>query len=91
MQQEAKKKGIIIPKNKLSEDALQALVEEFILREGTNYGTREFSLHEKKQQILSQLNKESILILFDPELESTTLLPKDDLTKLDLQNFEILS
>ena len=90
MQHNEKKRGIVIPQNKLSQDVLTALVDEFILREGTDYGTHEYSLEQKRQQILKQLAGQHILILFDPDLESTTLIRKEELTKLSQQNFEIV-
>ena len=36
-----------IPPSKLPPATLNAIIEEFISREGTDYGTREYSLAEK--------------------------------------------
>jgi len=58
----------------LSADALAALVESFILREGTDYGLHEVALETKKNQVLRSLEKKEVLILFDPESESINLL-----------------
>ena len=58
----------------LSPEALDGLIEEFILREGTDYGDHEYSLEQKKQHIIKQLNNKSILIMYDPSQESTTLI-----------------
>lgn len=90
MQQDEKKTGILIPAERLSKEALDSLIEEFILREGTDYGTREYSLDEKKKQVFNQLKAGHISILFDPQLENTTLLRKEELIKLGSQNFQIL-
>ena len=78
---EQKKTGIVIPKEKLSQQAIDGLVEEFILREGTEYGQKEYSLEEKKKHILNQLKSNHIVILFDPQIENTTLLTKDQIKK----------
>lgn len=91
MQQDEKKVGIQIPMNKLSEAALNALVEEFILREGTDYGTAQHTLEDKKRHIFKQLQSNKIIIMFDPKLENTTLITQEGLTKLNQQNFEIVN
>lgn len=90
MNDQEAKRGILIPRNKLASDVLEALIEEFILREGTDYGQNEVTLEQKKKQIFNQLNAEHIVILFDPDRESTTLMTRERLTKLHQQNFEIL-
>ena len=90
MSDQEKSKGIIVPPEKISPDALDALIEEFVLRNGTDYGSQEVTLDTKKKQIRLQINSHEIFILFDPQLENTNLLTKNDVKKLSLQNFEIL-
>lgn len=70
---------IEIPANQLSADTLRALVESFIMREGTDYGEREYSLDEKVEQVFVQLNNGNAKILFDPITESPTLVLKEQL------------
>jgi uncharacterized protein YheU (UPF0270 family) len=65
-----------VPHHLLSPDALRSVVEAFVLREGTDYGAREFSHEEKVQQVLEGLARGEVQILFDPETESVTLRPK---------------
>jgi len=62
-----------IPHTALSQDALQALVEEFVLREGTDYGEFEVSLEQKTHQILRQLDRGDIVIVYDSDSESCTI------------------
>jgi uncharacterized protein YheU (UPF0270 family) len=85
------KTGILVPKEKLSNEALAALIDEFILREGTDYGTREYDLDDKRKQVYAQLNGQHIFILFDPQQENTTLLTRDQLQRLRGQNYQIVS
>ncbi|MDB4991622.1 MAG: hypothetical protein JWN04_6800 [Myxococcaceae bacterium] len=73
---------IEVPPGSLSEEAVNGLVDEFITREGTDYGAREHSLDEKRQSVLRQLARNEIAIVFDFESESTTLVSRDDLKKL---------
>ena len=67
---------IEIPYTRLNADTLSAVVEEFILREGTDYGAKEVSLNAKKAQVRKQLEKGEVLITFDPRTENCTLLTR---------------
>lgn len=62
-----------IPHQQLSPEALQALIEDFVSRNGTDYGTSEVSLAEKSRQILSQLEKNEAVIVYDPATESCNI------------------
>jgi uncharacterized protein YheU (UPF0270 family) len=54
-----------IPHAELSEDALRGVIESFVLREGTDYGEREFSLEQKVAHVLRQLQRGEVRIVFD--------------------------
>jgi uncharacterized protein YheU (UPF0270 family) len=75
---------IRVPADALSADALEGLVEEFITREGTDYGPREFSLEEKKASVMRQVERGEVAIVFELEGETTTLVTKPELAQLDL-------
>lgn len=62
-----------VPYGDLAADLLHAVVESFVLREGTDYGEREFSLEDKVARVLLQLKKGEAKIMFDPESESVTI------------------
>jgi uncharacterized protein YheU (UPF0270 family) len=66
--------GLTIPYGELSSAALRGVVESFILREGTDYGAREFSLEEKVAQVMSQLERDEARIVFDPDTRSLDIL-----------------
>jgi len=61
----------------LAPEILQAIIEEFIMREGTDYGVDEVSLEAKVEQLKRQLESGQALIMFDPASESCTLVPKE--------------
>lgn len=65
---------IEIPREKLSPEIIDALIEEFVLREGTDYGAVEISLNKKKEQVEKQLSKGDIKIVFDFQTQSATLV-----------------
>jgi uncharacterized protein YheU (UPF0270 family) len=69
---------IEIPPHKLPGDVLDALIESFILREGTDYGDHEVSLENKLSQVRYQVEKGQVIILFDEDSESCTLMTKRD-------------
>jgi hypothetical protein len=75
-------KHIEVPHKALSQAALEGLVDEFITREGTEYGEREFSLESKRASVLQQLTRGSCTIVFDLETEATTLVTRDELVQL---------
>jgi uncharacterized protein len=61
---------IEVPPAQLSPEALRGVVESFVLREGTDYGEREYSLDEKVAQVMQQLARGEARILFDPQAQS---------------------
>lgn len=73
-----------IPFQQLSVDVLEAVIEEFITREGTDYGEQEFTLNDKLEQIKFQLSKGEIFISYDPVSESCQLLPASVREELEL-------
>lgn len=61
----------------LSMEALRGVADAFVLREGTDYGAREFTHEEKVAQVLAALERGEARILFDPATESVTLRLRD--------------
>ncbi len=68
---------IRIPIEALSAEALSGVIDEYIVREGTDYGHRDYSLEEKRSAVQAQLAAGEVEIWFDPELASTTLRVPD--------------
>lgn len=65
---------ITIPHTELSDDALVGVIRAFVLREGTDYGEREFTLAEKVANVRAQLNSGDAQILFDPDSASVDIV-----------------
>jgi uncharacterized protein len=63
-----------IPFTELSTAALHGVIDNFILREGTDYGDRTFSHEQKVAQVLRQLERNEARILFDPLDSSVTIV-----------------
>jgi uncharacterized protein YheU (UPF0270 family) len=58
----------------LAPDTLRAVIESFVLREGTDYGLHETSLETKVAQVLIQLRRGEAHITFDPATESVNVV-----------------
>ncbi|MCE3254450.1 MAG: hypothetical protein K0Q67_3470 [Cellvibrio sp.] len=74
---------MIIPYEQLSSDALQGLIEEFITREGTDYGIEEVSLSIKVEQIKVQLSRREVVVVFDVASETVSILSRRDAELLE--------
>ena len=68
----------IIPVNKLSSHALKGVIEEFISRNGTDYGAIEASLETSFMQVKAKLKDGSAVLVFDDETETTNIFLRDD-------------
>jgi uncharacterized protein len=66
--------GIEVAYTDLSPEALRGVLESFVLREGTDYGEREYSLQEKVAHVLRQLERGEARIVFDPNTESVQIV-----------------
>lgn len=70
---------MIIPYQQLSQDALHGVLEEYINREGTDYGEVEMTAEQKLAQLMVQLKAGRVVVVFDPASETTGLMLKEDL------------
>lgn len=68
----------IIPVNKLSAQALNGVIEEFISRHGFDCGETEASLAAGIRQVKHRLQNGSAILVFDDETETIGILPADD-------------
>jgi uncharacterized protein YheU (UPF0270 family) len=62
-----------IPMEKLSPDVLDALIEEFVSRDGTDLS----EAHAKIAQVRKQLQSGAVVIVYDEAAESANIVPKD--------------
>ena len=62
------------PPDDLEPDTLRAVIESFVLREGTDYGLHETSLEAKVAQVLMQLRRGEAHVTFDPATESVNVV-----------------
>lgn len=70
---------MIIPYKELSEDALQALIEDFVTRDGTDYGQDEMSMQDKAAHLLALLKTGELVITYNEESQSCGLVTKEEI------------
>lgn len=69
---------MIIPPHDISPEALQGILEEFIGREGTDYGEQELTLEEKVARLRPQVMCGEVVIVYDEFFETLTLMRRED-------------
>ncbi|MGB0206142.1 MAG: YheU family protein [Neptuniibacter sp.] len=70
---------MIIPHDQLASETLNSLIEEFVSRDGTDYGEEEVSLPEKVEQVREKLISGEAVILFSESTGQCNIVPKDKL------------
>jgi uncharacterized protein YheU (UPF0270 family) len=71
---EEQQEPVAIPPEQLSAQALRGVIEAFVLREGTDYGEREFSLEQKMAHVAAQIEAGEAQIWFDPNSNSIDIV-----------------
>ena len=73
---------MLIPYQQLAPTTLEALIEAFVLREGTDYGDSELSLADKVALVLRQIQQGDVVICYSEQEETVDLLTASDYRKL---------
>ncbi len=68
---------MIISHTDIAHDTLYALIEEFVTRDGTDYGDIETSTATKVQQVMNQLERKDVFITYSEEYETCTIKTKE--------------
>ena len=68
---------MIIPLEQINEETLIAIIEDFILREGTDYGVIAATKEDKMAQVKLQLQQGSAVIVYSELHESVNILPRE--------------
>lgn len=71
--------SVIVPCEALSREALIGLVDAFVLQEGTDYGHAEPTLEQKRAEVLAQVERGEVAIVYDPASEEVVLVLARDL------------
>lgn len=66
--------AVEIPYEQLSTEALHGVIEEFVTRDGTDYGEKEISVETKIAQVMEKIKAGKAAIVFDRESETCNIL-----------------
>ncbi|NQZ32129.1 MAG: YheU family protein [Oceanospirillaceae bacterium] len=70
---------MIIPFNSIPVDTLQNLIEEFVTREGTDYGDYQQTLEDKVNSVRQRLSSGEVVILFIESTQSVNIVDRQSL------------
>ncbi len=73
---------IAVPVERIAAETLQALLEEFASRDGTDYGAVELTLVEKTGNLRRQLDRGELCILYHAESEQWDLVDRQRAAEL---------
>lgn len=69
---------MIIPYKEISQEALHALIEDFVTRDGTDYGQHEMSMAEKAEHLLALLQNGKLLITYHEDTQTCGLVRREE-------------
>ena len=72
---------INVPISDISAEALTGLLEEYVSRDGTDYGEVEVTIDEKTKVLRKQLEEGELSILFDPETQELDIVMREQMEK----------
>lgn len=76
---------MLIPHRTLSPEALQNILEDFVTRDGTDYGEAEIPLATKVAQVKKLLDTGACFILYNAELATVNIVAKEQLLPGELE------
>lgn len=71
-----------IPLASLPPETLQAMLEDYCSRDGTDYGLHETELSAKCAQVCRQLECGELMLLYDADSQTWDVLPQDQARSL---------
>ncbi len=79
---------MIIPYQSLPPETLNAIIEAFILTEGTEYGANDVSMTDKIAQVKQQLVQNTAVLVYSELHETVNILPAEQFSQqAEDQNF----
>ena len=72
---------MIIPLNQLEAEILTAIIEQFVLSEGTDYGEDIYNLNQKVAHVRGQLENASALLVYSELHETVNIISRQEYEK----------
>ena len=70
---------MIIPVNEIRPELLDAIIEQYVLGEGTDYGEREYSLAEKVAHVRAQLENGQAFVVYSQVHDTVHIMSRKEL------------
>lgn len=70
--------AVEIPVDRLRPETLQGIIEEYVTRDGTDYGKTDIPIETKIRQVKSQLESGLAVLVYDNETQTCNILSADD-------------
>ena len=80
-------RGAVVPYDRLSPEALQRLIEEYVSRDGTDTGFTKSGLQERVEQVMGQIRLGTLVIVFDERSQTVNIVSAQEL-KRSLPGFD---
>ena len=72
-----------IPFAELEEDVLEALLQEIVTRNGTDYGEVEISQDQQVRQIRHLLETNQVVLYWNSQIQSASILSIEEFSRID--------
>ena len=74
---------MIVPWQEIPAETLDNLIEEFVTRDGTDYGEQEIGTDTKVAQVREHLRRGRASVVFDEATETISIFTREQLDELD--------
>lgn len=75
---------MIVPWQEIPAATLGNLIEEFVTRDGTDYGEQEIATATKVEQVRTQLKRGDAAVVFDDATETVSIFTREQLREAGL-------
>lgn len=69
-----REEGIDVPYERLDPETLRNVIQEFVTRDGADWGEADCTLEDKVGQVMQQLRSRKVKIVFDLNSETTNIV-----------------
>ena len=66
--------GVEVPYQEISPEALRHLIQEFVSRDGADWGEAGCTLEDKVEQVLGQLRQKKARVVFDLQTQTANIV-----------------
>lgn len=67
--------GVEVPYKQIASDTLRRMIQEFVSRDGADWAEAGCTLEDKVEQVLQQLKKKQVKVVFDLKTQTANLVP----------------